>query len=335
MPVPTEDELREFIEDPLRAKLEANRSIRRRQSRRTRIFTTTYLLLSLTVTCAVTMALGIGADDGFWATYWGSFALVGGWIGLYVLIWHRHIAEELPFDYRDEVVAPVVHYLDPRLDYRPGGVFSAGDLEEAGLFDEVDDLRGGEGFSGTVGGIELRFGAVVVPGSRWPPWAMSDRFRGLVAVADYPIDVDGEVLLVARPGDREAGEHPAVDGWVPVGDAAGEVSEESAFGGDFEIWTDRHANFEALSHPEIVDRLRELRRQSVDDGEAHSTPPVALLMRDATLYIAIPADDFFDASPSCDDVDTTHLHRVGHQLRLVIDIVESLGAALSSGPSSR
>ncbi len=190
MSLPSAQELRDFIDDPLKSKLDANQKIRNKQRRRTRIFAAVYLVVSLPITCAVTAGLGIGADDGFWSTYWGTVALIGGWIALYIILWFRHFKEEMPFEYGPDIAVPLIRYLDPRIT-GPSGECDTGRLEKSCLFlGAIERCETRAWFRATIGSMDLCFGDVDLRGEDWA-------FEGLVFVAEFDEDLDDHRVLTA------------------------------------------------------------------------------------------------------------------------------------------
>lgn len=176
MAPPSSDELDEFIEDPLADKLAVIRKIRARMRSRSRVLAVIVAVFGLPTTVAVTQWYATDTASMVWI----PAATVIGWIAVYAGIWYRHIAEEIPFEYRDDIVVPLVHFVDPRLKYHTDGEISEAELVASAFFgEEIAECAGEDLFEGQIGSIEVRFADVEVTGS--------DRnFEGLFFIAGFP-----------------------------------------------------------------------------------------------------------------------------------------------------
>ncbi len=307
MPVPTDEELQEFIEDALSAKLDVIDKAQRRFERRRRNVLTVLTVFFIPATIAATLWFGTdGAGANFeFSSAWGvPLAMIAIFAAVYAGIRVRFLPYEIPFEYEPDVIAPLISYLDPRLGYRPKNRFSPSQLESSELFGaSVCALDCGAYFEGKIRSIGLCFGEVkaTIEKRSEQGGSANSQFEGLFLVAEYEGKFDGRAVVVASRG-REI--------WnVDVG------LEPIDFDG--EQWADKLDIYGSSS-----EAARALLRTPVGERIARVEAPFFFAVMDDRLLLAQQMPRYFQRPPDLPITDTAHLHRVGRQLSAVIDLVE-------------
>lgn len=313
MSVPTDEELREFIEDPLASKLKANRSIRNKKRRRGRLMTVVFLIIALPITCAITVALGMGVDDGFWATYRPAVFLVIGWVFLYRLIWKNYVYEEPPFEYRHDVSTVMVHYIDPRIHHRPEEGFEPEDLRDLlGGHAEFDDLHTEEYFTGNPAGAAVSLGEVDFAATDGDGNTLGA--CGLAAIWELP-EPPTPVTVAVRRG---------CDGLGPDDDSLQPVNlEDASFPKHIDVVATDSQQAKRRMTSQLVEYIRQFDELLVQHADEPSDWPAEFLIviRDRRLSLFRPADSYFEQSGSLPSTDTAHLHWIGTELCAVMELV--------------
>ena len=306
MPVPTDEELDEFIEEALAAKLEAIDKVQGRIWRRKRNVLTLLLVFFVPATFAATMWYGTdGAGANFeFASAWAvPFAMIGIFAALYAGIRWRYMTDEIPFEYEPDVVAPLIYFLDPRLGYRPREGVSISDVEDSQMAPApIDELQCGAFFEGTIRTIDLRLGEVEAKNRERGGLRkkVTFQFDGIFLVAEYKGEVDGHTVIASSADSRAGSELEVIDG-----------GKEKAID-DLHIFSSAPEATRELLGPAIIERIAELPR------------PLFLSMAKNRLILAYEGPDYFEQPRSHAITDTSHLHRVGRQLSAAIDLVEAL-----------
>lgn len=330
MPVPTTDELQEFIDDALCAKLKANRKIRSANRRRNTLIMALVLIVFLPVTIGVT----IWIEDNALTDLLGEssavsvpviFALLFAF--LYMPIRLRYSSEEIPFEYTPDIVAPLVHFIDPRLTYCKDGGVEAAQVADIGLGpSNIGAFRTRHLFEGTVSKATLQFCHVEIRQhqSRWFQSASTCDFQGLFFDARLAEEFPGTTIIEPRRSrDFDGGLATDLDD-----DRLESVELEH-------VGIDLPRRFVIRStHPERVgdrlscaigERIDVLYERFADEHKTQSAPFV-IILTDSRLVFAHRCETYFDRDLDRFSLDTTHLRRLGRQLCALVDLAEMVGA---------
>ena len=334
MPVPTIDELTDFIEDPLRAKLNANRKIRRKNRRKNALLMAVVVLIFLPVAIGATIWHGSYGNEFLGGATSSTvpilLALVFAF--LYMPLRLRYSSEEIPFEYTPDVVAPLIHFIDPRLSYSSDRGIEGDEFAQAGVLDErVEGFDSRHLFAGRLRDVELRLAYVEARAKGKGVFRRQggEKFRGLFAVARFAENVGAATVVIPRRTSPSS--DPLEFGHTVV--ASQDEGLDSVQLGDHEF----DSRFELRSTGEgvlsrwftepVVERLVALHDAFCDD-QTSPAPPFVLLACDDRLYFACRQEDYFERSAPRHSLDTTHLHRRGRQIRALVDVVEFTAMAL-------
>lgn len=321
MSLPAPEQLSDFVDGPLKSKLDANCEVRASRRRRTQLFTAVYLIIAVPITAAATGAMGLGTDDGLWTTYRGAFALVAGWIVLYAVLWKRYVSRQIPFEYVEDVVTPLIHYINPRLDVRRDEKFRASELERLPLFfDRIDEVASGPLFTGSAGGVKLKFGSVRFDAAAGDSEAYGS-FEGLVLSAELNRKFEGCTVISPHRADTDlAGLGVEDSALKPV-----ELQWESAREHLQVLSTAPDCTEQWLSRP-VADALVDICEQVGESSSHHPNWPstFAVAVSGTTVAAVRPADAYFQRSASTEPTDTSHLHRVGAESYAFMSLVYRL-----------
>ena len=170
MPAPHPDELNDFIDDALADKLRANRRRASKNRRRNLFVMGAMVFVFLPLSCFLTFTFGVddtgetlellrAASVPILLTL--AFALVYVPVRLWI------VNKPIPFDYADDIVAPLIQFIDPRLQHRA----------ELGLEDDVlppaiashicSSPNADHRFQGRVGGAQTRLIRLSCPPPLW------------------------------------------------------------------------------------------------------------------------------------------------------------------------
>lgn len=317
MPVPSAEELQEFIDDPLAAKLAAIDKVRRRLQRRNRTLLGVLAVIFVPATCVLTLWVGTdgaGANFQFWEGVVAVPAMAVAYAAVYALMRWRYLDEEIPFEYEPDVVAPLIYYLDPRLKYRVNDRFSRREFVDSAIAQTpIDHFESGPYFSGDIRSLQVQLGAVEAKaeGRRGLFKEVTFCFEGLFVVVDYPERFDGFTIAVST--DEEWNPEHSDD------DLEGVEVESDSFGKRFDVYAS--APEEAKKHltPAVAERLEGAWEAFGKEG---SPPSLIVVLAGHRLFFAHRCPDYFERSDAMAITDTGHLHRIGGQLSAVIDLVE-------------
>lgn len=319
MPVPTIDELTDFIDDPLCAKLEANRKIRRKNRRRNAFIMAVVLLLFLPAAIAATIWHGRYGNEFLGGASSISIPIILALVFafLYMPLRLRFSSEEIPFEYVPDVVTPAIQFIDPRLAYGEEKGLACDDIVEGGLLSTTPDrFESNHRFEGMLRDAEVHFAYVEAQVTTKKVFraVTDDAFCGLFLTSRYDKFFDGTTIVTPRGGDTECDEEfESID--VDIGNIDRDFACRSTTPETTRQWFT----------PSLVERI-----SALDDAFAAgngATPPWRIVFRGPRLYFAYKKPDYFDRQAPRYSVDTTHLHRVGRQLRALIDLVEFIEVA--------
>lgn len=322
MPVPSPEELAEFIDDPLAHKLASQARIYWRKKRRNRNLLTVLFVIFIPATCATTLWFGTdGAGANFepMAAAGVPFAMALLFGVVYAALWVRLVAEELPFEYEPDMVAPVVHYIDPRIAYRPKNGLAQSDFEKSQFIpEEVGEFSSRRCFDGSIRSLKLRFGQLEASSARRRGWRKKPdfSFRGLFAVAQFERGFPGYTAIYPT-GDQQW------TWWDPAVAPDGAQALELNLSGLAAISTDPEAASELLTPP-VVERLNTLQEAFSDDASTTESPAFCLVLSNDGCFFAHPHRAYFERPASLAIKDTAHLHRVGRQISALVGVIERL-----------
>lgn len=330
MPVPTTDELQGFIDDPMAAKLETLDETVRRQRFRHRTVLAVLAIVFVPATAIITLVTGTDRlaqtfDFDALLTVPPAMFLIAA--AIYGFVRYRFLSFDIPFEYKPDMVAPVVHYIDPRLRYRPDDEVPAEDFLKSGLAQTSVDAYGGEQtYRGSLRSIDLRFGALrarSTAGSGGRRRPVLD-FDGLFLVADLPREFEGYTIVIASDD-----EEPAFS-WDPQRHPKDLTAvDDTDLSDHFDVYSTAPEAARLLLSPEVLVRIEDLRHVAAakrgDDAGPKTTPSLAFVFCDRRFYLARHRPAYFDRPPDLDPRDPAHLHQIGEELRIAIDLVECLG----------
>lgn len=321
MPVPTLDELADFIEDPLRAKLEANQKIRRKNRRRNAIIMAVVCLLFLPAAIGATIWHGSYGNEFLGGASSVSIPIVLALVFafLYMPIRLRYSSEEIPFEYPPDVVAPVVQFIDPRLTYGEEKGVEANDIVEGGVLSATPDrFVSSHLFEGSLRSARLRLAYVEAQttSKKMLRRVVGDEFCGLFAAARFDEEFAGTTVVAPRRGDDTVPGEEFQTVEVDIGEFEERFQCRSTAA---ETWA------ELISTP-LAERITAL-DEAFSAKDSDDEPRWKIVFRGDRLFFAHPEQDYFDRAAPRFSVDTAHLHRVGRQIRAVVDLVEFVEAA--------
>ena len=191
MPAPHPDELHDFIEDALAAKLQANHRKASKNRRRNLLVMGAMVLIFLPLSCFLTFTFGVdetgetlellrAASIPILLTL--AFALV------YVPLRLWYVNEPIPFDYPDDLAAPVIQYIDPRLQHRASAGLQDDRLPEPIANATCQNPRADHRFQGTIAGASTRLIRLHCPPPLWrrPFGPRRPQDFGLLLIVDAP-----------------------------------------------------------------------------------------------------------------------------------------------------
>lgn len=304
MPAPDTDELNEFIDDILSSKLQVLRNARAKRGIRRRTILAIMGFLFIPATAIVTWAVGVDGWTGQFdpaALLWVPAMMIAIFAALYFPLRWAFTGAKLPFEYKPDMVVPLIHFIDPRLKSQPRK--SPKDLVEAcPIFDEpVDDLRYQDYFGGELRDMELHLSIL----------EFGDR-QGFFAAAKLPRQISGTHLAFAHLEPSSVGQDLPLD--LQEQDRQ-ERCRELRFRS-----TDAEAARELLDAP-ILKRICGL----FDAFQTGETTPVALSLSGDQFSLFAEKPKHLDRPKGLTSItDTSHLHELGDQLSRIVDLAEAL-----------
>lgn len=314
MPVPTDEEIDEFIEDALADKLGTLQRVRDRRERKIRTGTVALLFIFIPATFVATAVIGWDSGYGrfdFQALLIVPIVMAAIFGILYFALRQWFYWVDLPFRYKPDILAPLVHFIDPQIRYREEGGLSRDEVIESRFMgDDIQNFESRDFFRG-----RLRSGKLDVADISATSAASEgiDEFHGLFVAARVPVEFDGLTVITARLPEGRGTFKPR-----EINDEVRDIEVDGLE--EVRISSTAPEIAEILRNPAIIDRLARLRRIIADRGD----DDFYLGLTGDRFFFALCDPDYFDRPNSVPLVDTTHLHRVGRELCAVIDLIEHL-----------
>ncbi len=210
----------------------------------------------------------------------------------YWILRFAKIHAEIRRDLKQNLVARVLRFWDPSLEYQPEACVPESEFRRSGLFTGAWNKYGGEDLvRGQVGKTKLRLSELKVRQAR----KRNDStvvFSGLFLVADFSKSFRGKTVLLPDVAERTLGVFGrAFQGLRRVGGATHVALENPEFERFFSVYTSDPVEARYLLSPSLMERIVRFRKASGSE--------LRIGFADECLYLAMPLSrNLFDFDPT-------------------------------------
>lgn len=237
----------------------------------------------------ITVALAVaGALAAWWLRHPAPLMIpVAFWI-LHSVKIHAEIRRDL----KRSLVARVIRFWDPTLEYHPEGFVPESEFRKSGLFPGKWNRYGGEDLvRGTIGSTRCHFSELKVRRAHKKN-EPREVFSGLFLVADFSKTFCGKTMLLPDAAERTFGVFGrALQGLRSLGGASHVALEDPEFERLFSVYTTDPVEARYLLSPSLMSRIVRFRKESGSE--------LRIGFADECLYLAMPlARNLFDFDPT-------------------------------------
>lgn len=306
-----------FYETTLRGRLQEMEGLRRE------------VRLQAIKTLAAGLAGG-GVVGGAWTIIFGFHDvafIVGAVLACVVAsaFWFRPAWNGYRRRFKSEIIAEVVRFISPKLQFEPDSMIDRDTYLQCGIFRHSVDKYDGEDYvSGTVGATALRFSEVHAQyktestdskGNTRTQWHTI--FKGLLFQGDFNKHFDAQTFVLTDVAEKWLGTFVGQSLQGKHGDAELVKLEDPLFEKEFVVHGTDQVEARYILTPSLMTRVVDFRKKAKRD--------VQLSFIDSSVFVAIPyRENLFEPSLFRSGVSRKQIASYYDALSLTISIVEEL-----------